>query len=440
MSRSIQSRIPLAAFGLAVALMGLPSVAAAAPKYKLLYTFCSETNCADGSQPAGPLIGDAAGNFYGATVSGGAAGEGTVYALVFNGRKYRQHVLYSFCSQPGCTDGSTPAPNLILDSAGNLYGVTVSGGVHGVGSAFEIAVNAEHTKGKLRQLYSFCSLAMCGDGQNASAGLTYQGASSGAPYDSVSPLFGVTAFGGATGAGAAYELDAVQGQRQRNETVIASFCMQSQCTDGNSPVSLLSDANGNLFGATYFGGANDSGAVFELAQSNHQFSKTVLYSFCQLSSCADGEEPEGPLSFDAAGDILGTTRYGGPNGKGFAGIIYRLVPNGQDSTESVLYNFCARTGCADGAEPESGVIEASGDIFGATSLGGDATCQSGQGCGTLFRLSGGSLTVLHTFCPGGTNCTDGAFPDGVVLDGSGAIFGTTQGGFGTHGTAYRLKP
>lgn len=437
MSRSIQSRIPLAAFGLAVALMGLPSVTAAAPKYKLLYTFCSEANCADGSLPDGPLIGDASGNFYGITESGGAAGNGTVFSLVFNGRNYRQHVLYSFCSQPGCTDGSTPGHNLILDSAGNLYGVTVSGGEHGVGSAFEIEVNAKRSKGKLHQLYSFCSQAMCADGENASGGLTYQGAASGAPYDGTAPLYGVTATGG-IGAGVAYQLTFVQGKTKRKAKVLYTFCSQAQCSDGNSPSNVISDASGNLFGVTYFGGADDRGALFELSPSGKQFAQSVVYSFCQLSNCADGGNPTGTPTFDAAGNILGTTAYGGAHN---AGAIYQVIPTGENSTESVLHSFCSEAGCADGMDPEGGVvIGANGVVFGAAAEGGDPTCDSHQGCGTVFQLSGDTLTVLYTFCPGGTNCTDGAFPSGVVLDGSGAIFGTTQGGFGTHGTAYRLKP
>src|ERR1051325_6309901 len=183
MKRLVLSRSSTAGLALGIAALLFPPPAFAASKFKLLYTFCAQTNCADGSSPDGPLIGDASGNFYGITESGGAAGNGTVFSLVFNGRKYRQHVLYSFCSQPGCTDGSTPGHNLILDSAGNLYGVTVARGEHGVGSAFEIEVNAKRSKGTLRQLYSFSSQAMCADGENAAGGLTYQGAASGAPYD-----------------------------------------------------------------------------------------------------------------------------------------------------------------------------------------------------------------------------------------------------------------
>lgn len=437
MFRSIPSRIPLVAFGLVIAAFLLQQTASAAPKFKLLYSFCAEANCADGSSPDGPLVEDANGNFYGVTEAGGATGSGTIFSLVFNGRKYRHHVLYNFCSLSSCADGLSPGQNLFLDADGNLYGVTSLGGKYNAGLAYEIVPNAKRTKGKLVELYSFCTVSGCTDGQNASRGLTYQGAASGAPYDGTAPLFGVTASGG-IGAGVAYQLTFVPGKIKRKEKALYTFCTQAKCSDGNSPSTVISDANGNLYGITDFGGANDWGALFELAPSNRQFAETVVYSFCQLADCADGRNPAGTLVFDTAGNILGTTRYGGANN---AGVIYQVVPTGQNSTESVMHDFCSESACADGAHPESGaVIGANGIVFGSAYFGGDPNCDSNQGCGTVFQMSGGTLSVLHTFCPGGTNCTDGLFPNGVTLDKSGSLFGTTQGGFGSHGTAYRLKP
>jgi uncharacterized repeat protein (TIGR03803 family) len=434
---SIASRISLAAFGLAIAALVLPQTASAAPKFKVIHSFCAETNCTDGNQPSGPLIEDANGNFYGVTTSGGVGGSGTLFSLVFNGRKYRHNVLYSFCSLSSCADGSYPAPSLILDVNGNLYGVTTSGGAHNAGLAYEFIPNANRTKGKLETLYSFCSMSGCTDGQDAAGGLTYQGAASGAPYDGVSPLFGVTGFGG-IGAGVAYQLTFLPGKTKRKERVLYTFCSQAQCSDGNDPSTMIGDANGNLFGVTYFGGAHDWGALFELSPRHAQFAETVVYSFCQLSDCVDGRNPLGTPTIDASGNLVGTTAYGGADN---GGVIYEVVPNGQNSTESVLHSFCSEAACADGMDPESGVVIGSnGVVYGAAALGGDPNCDSHQGCGTVVQLDGGTLTVLHTFCPGGTNCTDGLFPNGVTLDQSGALFGTTQGGFGTPGTAYRLKP
>jgi uncharacterized repeat protein (TIGR03803 family) len=437
MFRSIPCRISLAAFGLAIAAVSLPQATSAAPKFKLLYSFCAEANCTDGKEPYGPLIEDANGNFYGVTEAGGATGNGTVFSLVFNGRKYRHHVLYDFCSQPSCADGTSPGSSLILDADGNLYGVTTLGGKYNTGLVYEIVPNAERTRGELRELYSFCAVSGCTDGQYAGGGLTYQGAASGAPYDGVSPLFGVTGFGG-IGAGVAYQLTFVAGKTRRKEEVLYTFCTQAHCTDGNSPSNVIGDANGNLFGVTYFGGTNDRGTLFELSPSHKQFTQTVLYSFCQLSNCEDGGNPVSAPIFDASGNLLGTTAYGGADN---SGVIYEVVPNGQNSTQSVLHSFCSEAACADGMDPESGVVIGSnGVVYGAAALGGDPNCDSNQGCGTVFQMSGGTLSVLHTFCPGGTNCTDGQFPNGVTLDKSGALFGTTQGSLGMPGTAYRLKP
>jgi uncharacterized repeat protein (TIGR03803 family) len=94
----------------------------------VLYSFCSQSGCADGSDPEAGLIMDGAGNLYGTTYSGGSAGfagRGVVFRLAPDGT---ETVLYSFCSQSNCADGSYPEAGLIMDGAGNLYGTTVSGG------------------------------------------------------------------------------------------------------------------------------------------------------------------------------------------------------------------------------------------------------------------------------------------------------------------------
>ena len=124
---------------------------AAAHKYKYheLYSFCSQANCPDGSLPQAGLTMDAAGNLYGTTTGGGANANGTVFELVHEGpKKWKQRTLYDFCSEANCTDGALPLSNLILDTAGNLYGTAASRGAHNSGVAFKLDPNASGKRSK----------------------------------------------------------------------------------------------------------------------------------------------------------------------------------------------------------------------------------------------------------------------------------------------------
>src|SRR6202167_808209 len=99
-----------------------------------LYHFCSHPNCVDAANPASSLMPDSAGNFYGTTQLGGANMDGTVYELSPNGSgSYNETVLYSFCSQQNCADGNDPTSTVIFHDAGNLYGTACSGGANGQG-------------------------------------------------------------------------------------------------------------------------------------------------------------------------------------------------------------------------------------------------------------------------------------------------------------------
>jgi len=139
----------------------------AAGKLTTLYSFCSKTDCADGQEPYAGLIQAANGSFYGTTEAGGTHGDGSVFAITAAGKLT---TLYSFCSQSSCADGETPEGGLIQGTDGNFYGTTTEGGAHGRGSVFQIT--AEST---LTTLYSFCSdgtFPACKDGDLPYAGLT----------------------------------------------------------------------------------------------------------------------------------------------------------------------------------------------------------------------------------------------------------------------------
>jgi uncharacterized repeat protein (TIGR03803 family) len=436
MRRDWLGQLTIAALALLAAAF-VPLGSAQARTYKVLYSFCPEQNCADGALPSGPLIADSAGNLFGTTLEGGLHDAGTLYVLLPRRGGYEEHTLYSFCSKSSCADGWTPESTLLLDSSGNLYGETVSGGSYNFGVVFEFVPNARRTTGTLRVLHNFCRETNCLDGGNPGDALTYVGASSGLPYDGVSPLFGLTGYGGRYAAGVAYRLDLDSQHRHGKETALHHFCNPAKCDDGYQPAALIADASGNLFGITTLGGAHEGGVLFELSPNGTGYKMALLHSFCRKQNCVDGSGPAGSLVFDRNGNLMGTTAAGG--GEDY-GTIYRLNPDGKHSGVRVLYDFCR--GCPDGDTPEGGVVMAKeGDFLASTSFGGEPSCDGGRGCGTVVELNGGTLSVLHTFCPDGVTCADGRFPNRPYLDGSGNVLGTTQGGgqYG-HGLVFELSP
>jgi uncharacterized repeat protein (TIGR03803 family) len=126
--------------------------------------------------------------------------------------------------------------------------------------------------------------------------------------------------------------------------------------DGALPdASLIFDQAGNLYSTTEYGGAHDGGTVFKLApNADGSWRESVLYNFCSLTNCGDGELPVAGLIFDQAGNLYGTTWIGGAHD---GGTVFKLAPNADGSwRESVLYNFCSLTNCGDGELPVAGLI------------------------------------------------------------------------------------
>jgi hypothetical protein len=265
--------------------------------------------------------------------------------------------------------------------------------------------------------------------------------------DATGNMYGTAATGGASGClgfgcGTAFKL--TRSSAGYTATTIHEFGSDQ---DGDPEGGLIVDAGGNLYGTTYFGPTNNygpTGTVFELAPTASGYAETILYTF---RNGKDGDRPVGSLARDKSGALYGVTAYGGLNGFsgcGGCGIVYRLVPTGSAYTESVLYRF--KGGTNDGSTPASSlVLDARGDLFGVTELGGSTGC-SDNGCGIAYELvrAGSVYTekILHAF----TGKTDGAFPSGALtVDASGNLYGATlDGGRGCRslgcGTIFELQP
>jgi uncharacterized repeat protein (TIGR03803 family) len=370
------------------------------------YSFCSQPGCTDGAKPYyGGLVQASDGNFYGTTYGGGAKNGGTTFKITPNGVL---STLYSFCSLANCADGTAPTAGLVQATDGNFYGTTYSGGQFADGTVFRIT-----SSGTLTTLYSFCSKAGCTDGYSPFAGLVQAKDGN---------FYGTTDQGGANGFGTVFQITAAG-----TLTTLHSFSV----TDGTYPhAGLVQASDGNFYGTTVGGGAHGEGTVFRI-NSQSPYTLTALYSFCSQTNCADGEAPNG-LVQASDGNFYGTTAGGGAN---FNGTAFKITSTGALTT---LYSFCSQTNCADGQTPEAGLVQATdGNLYGTTGSGGD------KSSGTVFKLTtAGTLTRLYSFCSQ-TNCADGYNPYAAVVQATdGNLYGTTSGGGanGNYGTVFRLVP
>jgi len=458
-----------------------------------LYSFCSQTNCSDGSYPWAGLVQATNGNFYGTTPSGGSTGNGTVFQITPAGQLT---TIYNFCSLALCADGSFPRGGLVQATNGNLYGTTVNGGIisgtgaeNGTGTIFEIT-----TTGQLTTLYNFCSQTFCTDGVHPYAGLLQ--ASDGNLYGTTEGGFGpnlMWSFGTVFGMTPAGQL-----------TTLYNFCHVAYCSDGAYPYGGLAEsASGILFGTTNYGGNFLVGTVFSLpvgltpaktqkapaktaakfAGIGHgvdlaaatdvmrnrkgamlpdlsnpkirtaaQFPRTKTTATKEKVAVAAAHNSAPPvtsildlygangafpyfntLTQGSDGNLYGTTAYGGTAEDG---TVFQLTPGG---TLTTIYTFCTLANCTDGGTPFSGMVQgANGNFYGTTPIGGN-------GAGTVFEITtGGQLTTLYNFCSQ-AGCADGDYTQaGLVLATNGNFYGATSGGGaqtnGNGGTIFEITP
>jgi len=359
-------------------------------------TTLANFNQSNGAWPAGGLIEDGSGNLIGTTIAGGTYERGTVFEVKAGCGTITTLANFNY------TDGDNPLGGLVEDSGGNLFGTTLFSAAS-VGTVFEVQTGSC----TITTLATFNRT----NGAFPEAGLI---------EDSSGNFFGTTISGGGGyggefgGDGTVFEVaagtDAI--------TTLATF--DSTNNNGEAPYTgLVEDSSGNLFGTTYFGGANGDGTVFEVPAGSGTI--TTLANF----NGTNGANPYAGLVEDGSGNLFGTTGAGGSSGDG---TVFEVQAG--SGTITTLANFNG----TNGANPYAGLVEdGSGNLFGTTSGGGDA-----NGDGTVFEVPAGSgaITTLAAF-----NGTNGANSfAGLVEDGSGNLFGTTDsGGSSGDGTVFEVQ-
>jgi uncharacterized repeat protein (TIGR03803 family) len=418
---------------------------AQAQTLQVLYSF---TGHYDGGNLSGGVIFDSAGNLYGTTVLDGNPNDCTNFpgcGVVFKlsptaSGPWQDTTLFRF---KNAATGASPTGNLLMDSNGNLIGVTTAGGTSsncsgattGCGLAFELSPAAAGLWSET-VLQSFNTFV---DGEFSDGGLI---------ADSAGNLYGTTFVGGdasgcgGIGCGTVFRLSPSASGWE--ETVLYAF---TGAADGGGPfASLTFDSEGNLYGTTTQGGTLTDcaswgcGVVFKLSPTaSGPWTETTLHSY---SGSTDGSDPKAGLSFDSAGNLYGTTYQGGLAGNCTdytgCGTVFKLAPlAGGQWHFSLVHRF---TGGADGANSSAGLtIDASGNLYGTAQNGGSLV-NCGTGCGVVFKMSpngtGWHETVLHTF-----KGNEGYGPEGpLTFDASGNLYGTTWGGGNLgQGTVFKIQ-
>ena len=365
-------------------------------------TTIASFNSTNGAMPSGSLVMDAQGDLYGTTNGGGDNGDGTVFEIAAGSNT----TITTLASFDG-TNGEYPLAGVVMDAQGNLYGTTSSGGAANDGTVFEIAAGSN----TITALASFNSSI---NGANPQTGVV---------MDAQGNLYGTTSIGGANGSGTVFEV----AKGSNTITTLASFNSTNSAVSGNLswipfgtqdpgdtsiwPTSLVLDAQGNLYGTTFYGGANDDGTVFEVVKGSNTI--TTLASF----NGTNGANPAGGLVLDAQSNLYGTTWTGGtinedygPNGDG---TVFEVAKGSNTITTLAAFNG------TNGMEPVGSLaMDAQGNLYGTTWTGGANIF------GTVFEVAKGSNTITDL---AGFNGGSQLYPSGVVMDGQGNLYGTTSG-------------
>ncbi len=306
-------------------------------------------------------------------------------------------------------DGTGPSAPVVQATDGNFYGTTASGGPFSFGAGTFFRMTPD---GNLTDIYNFCSQSNCADGASpASAPILGRDGN----------FYGVTLDGGtsAGGSGTVYKMTL-----DGDITTLHTFCATS-CTDGVGPTGLVLAADGNFYGTTSLAPNSNGGyggTIFSISPTG-EFK--LLYTFCSLANCMDGDFSFYPPIIGSDGNFYGVT-YGGGNQGG--GILWELTSSG---LYKVLYNFCPESGTCPNESPFMIVRDSNGNFFGTTQYGSAV-----GSTGTVFELtSKGKLHVLHNF----GYYTEPSWPfTGLTLANDGNVYGVTGGAINNAGSLFEI--
>jgi len=300
-------------------------------------------------------------------------------------------------------DGGGVFGGLVADKKGNLYGTTSGGGFYNLGTVFELSPKPD---GRWTEsvIHNF----------DGSEGALPQG---GLVLDPAGNLYGAAASGGPNGVGTVYKM-----------THESGGWTLSVLDDHGSGAELILDKAGNLYGPIG-PGKYGNGAITEIVRGSRAWTATVLYSFCPKAPCVDGDAPYAGLTWDAAGNLYGTTEFGGKGSPDY-GTAFDLKPKPDGTWQHILlHSFPSFPG--DGEVVYAGlVLDGAGNLYGATNSGGGHLCGQTSTCGTVFKLSRNSNgrwkeTILYRF----PNPSEGNSPGAsLVFDQAGNLYGTGAGG------------
>lgn len=386
------------AFATAAAAFASPN--AQSQTFSLVHAF---TGGPDGGNPEAGVVVNSSGNFYGTTSSGGEYGAGTVYELSSSGEVT---TVYSFT---GGTDGSTPTAGLIVLS-NVLYGTTSAGGEYGAGTVFKLTMTGQETV-----LYSFTGGA---DGSAPGAALS---------NDSGLNLYGTTFAGGADGNGTVFELVRPKiASGTWTEEVLYSFGAEG---DGANPVSGVSlDKKGNVYGTTSVGGTYDYGNVYQLEKTPTGWTENILHQFELLS---DGGTAYAGIVLDSAGNLYGAATDGGQGGENGGGTIFKMTNTDGTWEFNVLYSL---EGWGISGSFRNILVESPTVIYATTH------CDGANNDGTVFKLTEANGVWKYTLLYNFTGGLDGYYLFSSPFLHKGIIYGTTRyGGEDGAGVLFQIQ-
>jgi uncharacterized repeat protein (TIGR03803 family) len=362
-----------------------------------------------GAEPLAGLLADSSCNLFSTTQHGGTYDDGTVFEV-----QPGSGMITILSNFSGGVGGYDPEGGLVEDAGGDLFGTTKQGGTMDAGTVFEIPWKASASSyGSLMTLASFTTNGAWPMGALA--------------VDHSGDLFGATNQGGASNVGTVFELPYSSSSGSYGTlTTLATF----NGVNGASPVGGLTiDSSGNLLGTTKSGGSFNSGTVFELPYSSSTGSYGTLLTLATFNF-ANGANPSCALTEDSAGNLFGTTAYGGVTefGPGY-GTVFELPYNRSSLTYGPPTTLATFTS-GNGANPEAGLLlDSSGDLLGTTENGG------AFGYGTVFEIKVGSsaVSILGTF-----NILNGANPTARLTLSKGRLYGTVTGGGAGYGTVFEV--